>query len=163
MRAVCALFLLVGSLVTAHAQALQRVDIEEIGIYTASTDKIQETPGTASGRSQEVSNVQLVKSTTTVLARLGAKFGFRFQLVGHNGEFVNLQRVTRVPSPGIYNPETGGVTLTSVSSLERKVGGTYYAGYGLDDEWEIVPGTWTLELWDGDRKLASQSFNVVKE
>jgi hypothetical protein len=36
------------------------------------------------------------------------------------------------------------------------------AGYQFGHDWEIVPGTWTIELWDGDRKLASQSFQVVK-
>lgn len=37
-----------------------------------------------------------------------------------------------------------------------------YVDYGFDDPWELVPGTWTIELWHGDRKLATQSFTVVR-
>jgi Domain of unknown function (DUF3859) len=37
------------------------------------------------------------------------------------------------------------------------------ANYQFGHDRETVPGTWTIELWDGDRKLASQSFQVIKE
>ena len=45
---------------------------------------------------------------------------------------------------------------------ETSIGPREIAGYQFGHDWEIVPGTWTIELWDGDRKLASQSFQVVK-
>jgi hypothetical protein len=57
---------------------------------------------------------------------------------------VNLKYVTHIPKPGMRNPETGNVTLTNVFYQENKV------------------GVWTLEIWDGDRKLLSQDFLLKK-
>jgi hypothetical protein len=34
--------------------------------------------------------------------------------------------------------------------------------YRLTDRWEVVPGVWTLEIWDGDRKLLNQDFLLKK-
>jgi Domain of unknown function (DUF3859) len=42
-------------------------------------------------------------------------------------------------------------------------GGIFLASYGFDDPWDLAPGPWTLEIWDYDRKLFSQTFNVVQE
>ena len=61
---------------------------------------------------------------------------------------------------------------TLVKPLENSVlvrfdtvsaGGIVLASYGFDDPWELVPGPWTLEIWDDDKKLFSQIFNVVQE
>jgi hypothetical protein len=34
--------------------------------------------------------------------------------------------------------------------------------YTLEDSFELVPGIWVIEIWYGNRKLASQSFTVSK-
>jgi hypothetical protein len=38
-----------------------------------------------------------------------------------------------------------------------------FEGYTLDHSWEIVTGVWTFEMWDGDRKLLSQSFKIMEK
>jgi hypothetical protein len=162
MRAIFATCLFMACLSVAHAQAVQRVDITEVGLYTVHTDKSVEAPGAPSGVSRLVSDITLVESTTTVPARLGSNFGFRYRIIG-KGKSVRVKKVTHIPEPGIRNPETGNVSLTSVVFIDRTIGDTNFTSYSLDHDWEIVPGTWTMELWVDDRKLASQSFEVVKE
>lgn len=142
---------------------VQRVDITEFGIYTTSTQNKQPAPGTAAGALEEESNITLLQSTTTVPARLGVEFGFRYKVVGPAPGAVNLKNVTVIPPPGIRNPTTGNVTLTSVFNQDRDVGGEYYRLYHMTDLWEVVVGVWRLELWDGDRNLASQGFVLVKK
>ena len=34
-------------------------------------------------------------------------------------------------------------------------------GYSLDEDWELVAGDWILEIWDGNKKLASQTFTLT--
>jgi hypothetical protein len=75
---------------------------------------------------------------------------------------VNLKYVTHIPKPGMRNPETGNVTLTNVFYQEHKVGEELYRLYRLTDRWEVAPGVWTLEIWDGDRKLLNQDFLLKK-
>ena len=187
MRGLLAACLLCLSLDVAHAQSVQAIEITEYGIYTTDSPAGAAAPGTASGRIEQVSNIKLVQSTTTVPARVGVEFGFRYKIVGQPAAApppqagttilgiqlgsqpapppvatTNLKYVTRIPKPGMRNPETGNVTLTNVFYQEHKVGEQLYRLYRLTERWEVVPGTWTLEIWDGDRRLSSQDFLLKK-
>jgi hypothetical protein len=98
-----------------------------------------------------------------VPAQLGVEFGFRYRIVGTPHSWpVTLNFVTLIPAPGIRNPTTGNTITRGEYSGQAVLGAEAGRYYGFDHEWEIVPGSWTLEIWQGDRKLASQSFTVVK-
>ena len=45
---------------------------------------------------------------------------------------------------------------------DKAVGETHLKGYTLDDDWEVVPGIWTLQVWFGDRMLAEKRFTLTK-
>jgi hypothetical protein len=187
MRAILTIGILGLSLGAAHAQTVERIDITEYGIYTTETAATSAAPGTAAGKIDQVSNIKLVQSTATVPARQGVEFGFRYKIIRQPAvapppqagttilgmqigsppapppsAVVNLKYVTHIPKPGMRNPETGNVTLTSVFYQEHKVGEELYRLYRLTDRWEVVPGVWTLEIWDGDRKLLGRDFLVKK-
>jgi hypothetical protein len=34
-------------------------------------------------------------------------------------------------------------------------------GYSLDDDVELLPGPWSIEIWLGDRKLVGKTFRLV--
>ena len=38
--------------------------------------------------------------------------------------------------------------------LFATIGAINYRGYVFEQDWELVPGAWTFELWDGQRMLA---------
>ena len=176
MRAVFAICVLIASSTAVRAQAVQRIDITEYGIYATETASSVAEPGTASGRIEMVANTKLVQSTTAVPARVGVEFGYRYKIVGqpttalagqNNATMagqadpkVTLKYVTHIPPPGIRNPATKNVTLTNIFYQDHKVGEELYRLYRLTDSWEVVPGVWTLEIWDGDRQLVSQGFQV---
>jgi hypothetical protein len=178
VRVILAIGLLAASWTAACAQAVERIDITEYGIYKTETESSAAAPGTATGKIEEVSNITLVEQTTTIPARVGMEFGFRYKIIGQAGgtagmlagatlagqpkKTVNLKNVTHVPSPGMRHPETGNVTMTSIFSQDHRVGVDLYRLYRFTDPWEVVPGVWTLEIWDGDRKLASQAFLIKK-
>jgi hypothetical protein len=37
-----------------------------------------------------------------------------------------------------------------------------YLGYGLDYDWELMPGRWKFAIYDGNRKLGGMAFDVVE-
>jgi hypothetical protein len=162
MRVISATCLLLAALGAAHGQVLQRIDITEYGVYTMETEKSAAAPGTAAGSVDEVSSVDLVQATTVVPAQLGTAFGFRYKLIGPPKATVTLKNVTHVPPPGMRNPQTGNVTLTDFFFHDRKIAGEYYRLFHFTEPWEIVPGLWTLEIWEGDRALVSQGFLIKK-
>jgi hypothetical protein len=185
MRAILATCMLCWSLLAARAQTIDSIQVTEYGIYTAEAAASNNAPGTASGKIDEVSNIKLLQSTTTVPARPGVEFGFRYKINGPApppppaddtilgiklratppsppAPGINLKYVTHIPKPGMRNPETGNVTLTNIFYQVHKVGEELYRLYRLTEKWEVVPGVWTLEIWDGERKLLSQDFLVKK-
>ncbi len=161
MRALLSLLLLAGISSAAGAQTIQRIDIIEAGIYRSQRTEDRAAPGTATGNVHIVTDINLVQATTTVPARLGVQFGFRFKTAGQTGEKVRLKVVKLIPQPGIRNPNTGNTTVRDESDWDRTVGSTGFHAYTFDYPWEIVTGTWTFEIWDGNRKLAEQQFTVT--
>jgi hypothetical protein len=146
-----------------QAPSVDRIEIVEKGLYRVETARATQAAGTATGVQDELANVKLVSDTTTIPARIGTSFGLRYRVVGGpNRASVKLTVIVRFPGEGLRNPKTGERTARDVTSWTRHIGGVTYNGYGFDEAWELVPGTWTYEIWHDGRKLAEQSFTVVK-
>jgi hypothetical protein len=156
---------LVGSISAVQAQGakVDRAEIIEAGIYRAETVSIEVAPDTATRQRNVLSNTRLVAATTRVEAKIGVHFGIRYRLFGSpNNTTVKLVSATQYPAPGLKNPKAERHQLRGEHSLFATIGHVNYRGYVFEEDWEIVPGTWTFELWDGQRKLVSQTFDVIK-
>lgn len=158
--AVLAFFaLLAASPVVAHAQ-VRDVKIVSFGIYTADA---QSSTRDSQGVKQNIStNFRLAVATTTVPIQLGVRFGFEYIVAGPSrGAAVSLKKVTVYPEAGLKSPAVPQPIYQNESVVSAKVGEKSYTGYRLDDPWELVPGDWLIQLWDGDRKPAEKKFTLV--
>jgi hypothetical protein len=159
--------LLLGACVTmlrAQATGVQvdGVTISNPGIYSLSIMKDIPDPNTAEGVRHTVGDISLVSTTTTIPARIGVHFGFYFTVTGApSGTSVPIRYINRFPSAGLANPATGESTHQEEYTQDQSIGGSTYKGWSFDHDYELVPGTWTFEIWYGDRKLGEQSFEVV--
>ena len=70
-------------------------------------------------------------------------------------------REARVLRGGVQPPKSAQPLQTTDRRLVKVIGGTSYTDYSLDEPWELVPGKWTMQLWQGSRKLAEKSFTVT--
>ncbi|HWR00313.1 MAG: DUF3859 domain-containing protein [Chlorobiaceae bacterium] len=103
----------------------------------------------------------LVKVTDRAPLAIGSTFGINFVISSSSGRStVTLKRVVRFPSPGIKNLTTGLIQQHYESPLDYSTGNTHHFGYSLDSAVELVPGVWTIELWDGNEKIVEKSFIV---
>ena len=94
-------------------------------------------------------------------ARVGLGFGARFRSSGEpRGARATLRSVWKIPEPGIHNPTNNNTFRQSVVDFTTAIGSVHWRGYGFDQPWEVVPGTWTIEIWQGDRKLLEHSFTI---
>jgi hypothetical protein len=161
-----AIALLGLALASAHAGAqetrVDRIQVLEYGIYEASVAYSERDANWV--LQSRVGDVRHVKRTRKVPAKLGVRFGFGYVVVGSpQGAKVTLRKVTRFPPPGLKSPAAKQALKFSEVAVTRTIGREAgYVDYGFDDPWELVPGRWTIELWLGDRRLAAQSFTVVK-
>jgi hypothetical protein len=151
------------TLSTAEAQTAEvtRIDVVEYGLYTAQVmQKSTDANGVAKNT---VTDIRHAVTTRTVPAQLGVHFGFRYTIVGTpEGAPVELTKVTIYPPEGVKKPSAPEPLHRTQYTLERQIGETKFTDYSFDDPWELVPGTWTMELWVGSRRLAAESFTVVR-
>ena len=165
MRSCAVLALLALSLTTASATSAQdaridRLDVIESGFYTAKKTGEHPAAGAPLGYSKEVVNVEFLKQLPAAVA-VGSAFGVRLKVYGAPSDWTeHLRLVWLIPEPGIHNPNNGKIFHRSESDLVVRVGETTIAGYSFDAPWEVVKGTWTLQLWQGNRMLLEKSFVI---
>ena len=166
MKIALSLMLLFLASSGAYGQAAQvtRIDIVDYGIYTADNLAAQSVPGAASGTVTPIANIRLAASTRGVPAQQGVRFGFRYLIVGTPaGTIVPLHLVTIIPPPGVRNPSTQQLKTRGEFDWTARIGAQSARLYDLTHEWEVVPGVWTLQIFHQGRKLADESFTVVRQ
>jgi hypothetical protein len=146
----------------AYAQTpyVERIEITEFGIYTVDREiKGRDSYGVTLGIG---TNVQHRETKKNFPAQIGTSFGFGYAVIGKpDGAAVNLRRVVVFPPPGLQS-FPGKRVPRHESTVEATIGQTNHNLYSLEDSFELVPGIWTVELWYGNRKLATQSFILEK-
>jgi hypothetical protein len=135
-------------------------EIVEYGIYTA---EIETAKRDANGVLQSnLGNIRHTATTTTVPARHGVRFGVRYKIIGApSGATIPIKFVTVFPPAGLSPPNVAQPIHNSESNVTLKIGDTGYHDYGFDDPWELVPGSWTIQIWYGNNKLAEKNFTVT--
>jgi hypothetical protein len=148
---------------TVHAQTpqIERLDITEFGTYTLDREvKGKDARGINLGSG---TNIHHAATKRTVPAQTGITFGFRYSVVGKpDGAPVNLRKVIVFPSPGLQPSPSSKRVSQDEFTVQTKIGESNYELYTLEDSFELVPGTWQIEMWHGNRKLATQSFTLEK-
>lgn len=155
--------LAVGLTTIANAQSsasVQSAEIVEYGIYRLErTGEHILLPSTAAGAVEPAARVSLITTTNRVQAIVGTTFGCRFVVNGEpTGASVRLDIIVEHPpfekTPGQKTGTTDKVPYRYV--IGQKGGYTYT----FDNDWEAVPGDWSIQVWYRGRKLAEQKFVV---
>jgi hypothetical protein len=152
-----------GPAPSATSPRVDRIEIIEKGIYQATGGKWVEDPKVATGkRYVGGTSITFTDHTTTIPARK-VSFGFRYRIVGEpKGTPVTIKRVIIYPKGGLRNPKTGKTWFQDTVEIPgKKIGEAGYIGYNFGDIAHPT-GTWTLQLWCQDRKLAEVAFTVVE-
>jgi hypothetical protein len=159
-KIISILFAVALTCASVQAQQATSIEIVEYGIYTA--DKVVRSNTTGPITHSTLESVRHAATTTTIPAQLGVRFGLRYRVGGStNGATVDVSEITLFPPPGLKSPKSAQPLQKDIDPHKRKVGETTYCGYSLDNAWEMVPGTWTFQIWSGNRMLAEKSFTVL--
>jgi hypothetical protein len=137
------------------------VTIVEHGLYTADVAGQQrDATGVVTNM---LDNICHVATTTTVPMRPHVHFGFRYRVEGASaGEMVDLTLAVTFPEP-VRPTAAPGALRRHQRQAVIPVGAVSYTGYSFDRDWEFVPGIWTLDVLQGEQRLAGMSFTVVDE
>lgn len=101
---------------------------------------------------------RLIERTNRIPARQGYRFGVRLVTHAPAVLMMTFTHVTRYPPPGRRVPgrDTPIKGVQSTTDCLRDI--PCLIGYAIDDADEVIPGTWHLELYQGDKKLIDQEF-----
>jgi len=101
---------------------------------------------------------QPIRQTNEVPARLGSKFGLRYRLAGKREADTPLTLLYL--TPGVVTPD--GTRHDKFEVVQSLVSGaeTDVMAFEFTEPHEIVVGRWHLMVFQGDRKLAEQMFDV---
>lgn len=142
---------------------IDRIELLDVGLYRAERAGHMGVPGSVAGSINRLTSVTFYERTTRVPAAVGVRFGLIFDLIGApSGAVVPLRAIWRFPAPGLRDPRSGKVYTESVEDFPSPIGEPRQRGYGFDNDWELVPGEWTLEILHGQRRLLSQTFTVYR-
>jgi hypothetical protein len=119
-------------------------------------------PGTSLGYVHEVDARAIpafVQQCPAVEVGVGDRIGLAVRVLG-DLRVPSIQVATRVTHPPIRNP--GEATSRVVDEWIWPLDTRYprYTGWSFDHDWEVVAGTWTLEVLHEGRTLASRTLTV---
>jgi Domain of unknown function (DUF3859) len=146
----------------AQTARVERVDVIEYGIYTADQQSCHRNDQGILVCAR--TDVHHSVTTLTVPAQHGIHFGFRYRIVGTpDGAPVKVTGITNFPSPGLNKPRATEPLRNYQYSGDQKIGQFGFTDYAFDDPWELVAGTWTVEIWIDGRRMVSEAFTIVKD
>jgi Domain of unknown function (DUF3859) len=156
--------LLYNHQILAQTTVLTGARMTWYGSYAPAETKLVKDPSSTAGTRRVSSGISPPSTNTDRIPFLSnSRFGFGYQLIGSppNGE-VDLKYVTKVPAPGVVDPDTGRRKMVLQSTyprlaLSRK---DLFCGEYLGDYKDPPAGVWTLQVWHGDRMLLEKSFTV---
>ncbi|RLA30272.1 MAG: hypothetical protein DRR11_13725 [Gammaproteobacteria bacterium] len=101
-------------------------------------------------------NPELLIQTSKVPAVLGTVFGIRARFFGDSPELYTY----KWSFPEMRNPADGRVWTEMIATQELEVGGVYPFLVRINNDWEAVPGDWTIQMLNGERVVLEKTFRV---
>jgi hypothetical protein len=163
MRATASIAVILALSTAAFAQdSVDRIEVVGKGIYQVTIGEPTPDPAAPTGTTAAPVAFNLIESTSTVAAALGVEFGLAYRVVGApDGAEVTLDVVNIYPGPGLADPDKAEPIRENRYQRAKKVGEVNYLGYGFEQDWEMVPGSWTFQIWHDGRQLLEESFTVT--
>ena len=148
--------------VVVIAEEQIKIEITEYGIYSRSERTSTPDASAPTGQVFMGGKVTLKKQTDIIPAVLGGKFGFEFSVIGTHEKPIPLTVVYHFPK--MTDPKTlrdfshykANIKTRPNEPLPRML-------WDFTESWELVPGEWIFQIYQGNNKLIEKKFTVVKQ
>lgn len=151
---------------TTGGAGIRDIEIVEAGIYPVPPGARSSPVGICESLREpdrDDVNISALERTNRVPAKLGTMFGVKFRPVGAPANGVaTFRALWRAPDPGVPDAVTGKPKRDDGCAYEYRLGVTTFHGFRFERPAELIPGTWALEVWYGERKLLAYGFTVYK-
>ncbi|MEQ1755800.1 MAG: DUF3859 domain-containing protein [Micropepsaceae bacterium] len=148
----------------AHAASVEGIRILAQGVYTCDRAASTPDPRSPTGMRPHVNRCRLDSETSTIVARLGTSFGCTAQPWGitQRGHDNSVAIDVRFRYPvGVKSPFTGKTHYWDDTSVRLEMGASWPFTFSFEENFELMPGNWAVELWSGGHKFNECRFTVV--
>ena len=153
-------FILLSVIVFAEEQI--QIEIVEFGVYSGSDGQSVSDSSAPTGQRFMDGQVKLTEQTDEIPAILGGKFGFGFVVKGDTEDPVPLTVIYHFPK--MTDPQTlREITHYKKNIKTRPNEPVPHMLWDFTESWELVPGEWIFQIYQGKIKLAEKTFTVVKQ
>ncbi len=151
--------------------AVNGIEITGFGIFEYDSVRIDHDETSSVGaKLGAAKGLQLSSETTRIPIRPGLAYGVRFVVHGNPPDTtVDIRAILRSTEACVLR-DTGQVIYHNDSVLKVRIGQPRHivGRFSVSEEenhciGESQPGTDTIELYHGDRKLAEKTFQIIKE
>ena len=101
--------------------------------------------------------------TDRIPAKMGTRFGLLFTLRGTKSGFVRVTQVVHYPAPGLVIGPGEPPVATHEDRMLCITEKPCYVGYRFQDQREILPGEWRMELKVDGVTIHESTFTVAPE
>jgi hypothetical protein len=101
---------------------------------------------------------QAIETTTQIPAKLGVKFGMRYSLAGKTA--TNTPLTLLYLTPGVITADGQRHDKFVVEQTLLQNSAQDLMAFEFSENYELVPGEWHFMVFQGDRLLAEQRFDV---
>ncbi len=164
MKYWLATILLVSSChsVLADEMVIRAAEIVGFGIFDTTQSVKRHGFSAGAIAKDDVSGIRFLDYTTKIPMILGTDFGFQYIInSAPKGKPIRVTSVIKFPKGGMKHPR-GHLYTESRDSHEVIIGKKALHGYGFDEDWEMIPGTWVFELWYQKARLIRKTFTVYE-
>ncbi len=161
LKALFLALLVVFTAAFAVAEDQSTVKMTDYGIYirTKPTALI-DAPNTQTGVVNDKMKYKFTERTLTVPGAVGTSFGYQWTFSAPAGT-PPVEFSMRTIHPPTKNPKTGETATIDQYTKEYSPNTTMLRGFTFEEEWEIAPGKWTMQVYLGDKVILEKTFTVV--
>ncbi len=137
------------------------IDIIGYGIFETNFTGKREAKDTSLGSIRVSCKANVIQETDRIHGILGTAFGVKYKVKSEK-KWGRAHLQVKVIHPETVNPDTHATATLDAwhkSVSVNRITGDFWI---FEHDWEIVPGTWTFQIWQRNKLLAEKSFEVLK-
>jgi hypothetical protein len=136
------------------------VDVVRFGIYSPEVKQVEDVAKSHGGKRRVVMETEFLEETFRIPAIPGTRFGFRYVINGAV-EGTAIPIIIKKTYPGLKDPRHEKPLFHNEYVKTHEIGTVYGTGYGFDHHWELVHGTWTFQLFYGEKCWARYPLRSI--
>lgn len=163
-KPLLAMLMLAALPAVAGAQAARTGAVEngikviDFGIYKVDVAGYSKAPRDVAGVRFTARNIKLIRRSHKILAQPGLVFGVRYKITEPALYGKRLRSV--IIFPKMKNPKTGKTGTRLYTDIVGRAAGDIML-FRFDFSWEMAEGPWSFRIYDGDKLLFEQKFQVI--